>query len=323
MGKAGKLAMVYHNLSVTLEAGVSIIRAFTIVSEGLRGRLQKVFLGIRDSISKGESLSDSMKLYHRTFDEMDLLLAEAAETSGKFPECFKLLAKWYEFKIKIFRIIMSGLIFPLVILHIALFIVPVPTLVTNQHFTLNNYLWMVFRSFAIIYFSVFMLVFLCKSFRKSKVLKEIFDTIILYVPVLGKAVWELSISKFAFAFGMMYKAGVPIVQSLPMAVGLTGNSSVSKIFAGGAKSVQEGNAAIEGFSKRMPSEYRNLWQVGEETGELTKTVDKIAEISSDRAELYFTAFAKGFPRLVYFAICIWMAYYIITFYSNLYQIPEF
>ena len=44
--------------------------------------------------------------------------------------------------------------------------------------------------------------------------------------------------------------------------------------------------------------------MGEEAGELDKTVDKIAEISGDRADLFFTEFARWLPRLVYAMVAV-------------------
>jgi type IV pilus assembly protein PilC len=322
MGKTGKLATAYHNLSVTLEAGISILRSFDIIAEGLRGNLKKVFLGVRESISKGEGVSDSMKRYKRTFAPVDLMLIEAAETSGKYPECFKLLSKWYEFRIKIMRILKTGLILPALILHIALFLVFMPSLVMGQ-ITTNQYLSKVFGTLFSIYITVFLLIFIYRIMKEVRVLKYILDTIILMIPIMGRAVKELSVSRFCYAFNMLYKAGVPITQSLPLATSLAGNSVISKIFEGAAESAKEGNSAFDGFSSRMPTEYRNLWQVGEETGELAKTVDKIAEISGDRAELYFTEFAKWFARLVYVLVCLWMIRMIFRGYSNMYSLEGF
>jgi type II secretory pathway component PulF len=322
MGKTGKLATAYHNLSITLEAGVSILRSFDIIADGLRGNLKKVFLGVRESVSKGQGVSESMRQYRRTFALVDLLLVEAAETSGKYPECFKLLSSWYEFRIKILRIMKTGLILPLFILHLALFIAPMPSLVLGQ-ITTKQYLMRVFGIIFTIYIAVIALILIYHTLRKARILRYILDIIILMIPILGRAVWELSISRFSYAFNMLYKAGVPITESLPLATGLSGNLVVAKIFEGGTESAKAGNSVCEGFSSRMPSEYRNLWQVGEETGELARTVDKIAEISSDRAELYFTEFAKWFPRFVYLLVCIWMIKQIFAGYSNLYQIPQF
>lgn len=323
MGKTGKLALAYHNLSVTLDAGVSILRAFDIVAEGQRGSLKKAFLGARESISKGSGVSESMKIYHRTFSEVDLMLIEASETSGKYPECFQLLSQWHEFQIRIMRILKTGLILPLFILHIALIILPFPSLFLGQ-ITFNKYLMKVFGPLLTIYLSVILLILLYRFFKKLRFLRSILDNIILWIPLLGKAVWQLAISRFCYTFSMLNKAGVPIAQGLPLAVGLTGNTAVAKVFEGGVESVKNGNAACEGFSNKMPVEYQSLWQIGEETGELTRTVDKIAEISSDKAELYFTEFAKWFPRLVYLFICLWMISQIFSFYSGYYSsIPEF
>ena len=87
---------------------------------------------------------------------------------------------------------------------------------------------------------------------------------------------------------MLYKAGVPISETTERATRATGNMVVARLFQGGFASVRQGGMAWEGFSKRLPAEYLQLWQIGEESGELDKTVDKIAEISADRADLWFT-----------------------------------
>jgi type II secretory pathway component PulF len=84
----------------------------------------------------------------------------------------------------------------------------------------------------------------------------------------------------------------------------TGNVIVARMFAGARDTVRAGSTAWEGFSKRLPAEYLHLWQVGEETGELDKTVGKIAEIAADRADLYFAAFAAWLPRVAYFIIVV-------------------
>ena len=114
----------------------------------------------------------------------------------------------------------------------------------------------------------------------------------------------MSISRYAKAFAMLYKAGVPIAEVTERATRATGNVIVAGRFAGGRESVRQGGMVWEGISKRLPAEYRHLWQIGEETGELDKTVAKIGEISADRADLYFTMFASGFPKVIYFIILI-------------------
>ena len=105
---------------------------------------------------------------------------------------------------------------------------------------------------------------------------------------------------------MLYKAGLPIAKCAEQATELTGNLIIADLFKGAAASIKAGNSAYEGFSSRLPLDYLNIWQTGEQTGELDRMADKIAEISRDRAELLLTEFAKWLPRFIYAIICLFI-----------------
>ena len=83
------------------------------------------------------------------------------------------------------------------------------------------------------------------------------------------------------------------------------------LFAGSRASVHEGGMACEGFSPRLPAEYRHLWRIGEESGELDKTAAKIGEIAADRADLFFTLFAQWLPIVIWAAIAMVMIYMVL------------
>jgi type II secretory pathway component PulF len=144
------------------------------------------------------------------------------------------------------------------------------------------------------------------------------DYLALRIPVLGAAIYHLCVSRYAKAFGMLYKAGVPIAESVERANRAVGNEAIARLFRGSIDTIRSGGMAWEGLSPRLPAEYRHLWQIGEESGELDKTVGKIAEISADRSELYFRGFARGFPIVVYFIIMGMMAYMIFSMVGQVY-----
>ncbi len=322
MSKTSKRAAFYHDLAVLLEAGLPILRALDTVTAGLRGNPQKVFSDVRKSVSQGNGLSESMAKHQDVFAVLDVTLVETAELSGKLPECFKLLCNWYEFRNRLHGIIKSGLIIPLLVLHFSVFIIPLPGMVLGQT-TIGGYFIIVLKILAFFYMSFFIILVVYKLMRRNSTLNEYLDAMILRIPVLGQAVWQLSICRYCRAFNMLYKAGVPIAQSLTQATKLAGNLIVSRLFEGGAISATEGNIASDGFSDRLPSEYLNLWRIGEETGELEKTVDKIAQISGDKAELLLTESARWFPRLIYVLICIWLLIQVLKGYANIYSMRNF
>ncbi|OHB62847.1 MAG: hypothetical protein A2Y77_16820 [Planctomycetes bacterium RBG_13_62_9] len=318
MGARTRLAQAYYDLATMLDAGVPILRSLDIVTQGRQGSLKRVFSQVRQSISQGSGLAESLNEHPRVFPELDRMLIAGAETSGSLADSFRMLSQWHEFVRRINRRMTMGLIYPVAILHIAAFLIGIPGFVMGQ-ITLGGYLAGVLQILMWLYIPLIAVV-ASKSLRERiPAIRWPLDFFVLKIPVLGQAVYHMSICRYAKVFAMLYRAGVPITETTERATRATGNVVVAGQVAGGRQSVREGRMAWEGFSHRLPAEYRHLWQVGEETGELDKTATKIAEISGDRADLYFSAFASGFPRVVYFAIMIFMAIMILRGWSQIYS----
>jgi len=321
MGVRTRLARVYYDLSVMLDAGVPVLRSLDIVIEGRQGYFKRILWQIRESLAKGAGLAESMSR-HSVFPDLDRMLIEAAETSGSLGESFKMLSEWHEFVHRITRRMMMALIYPVFLLHFAALVSRLPYAVMGK-LTVAGYFREVLSILMFLYVPAITVIVFILLRDKVPLLRLPLDWVVLKIPVLGQAVYHLSICRYAKAFAMMYKAGVPIAEVTRRATQATGNVIVAARFAGGEQAVRKGGAAWEGFSKRLPTEYRHLWQIGEETGDLDKTAAKVGEIAGDRADLYFKAFASGFPKVVYFVILIVTAAMVLAiasqFYGNLYN----
>jgi type IV pilus assembly protein PilC len=149
-------------------------------------------------------------------------------------------------------------------------------------------------------------------------LRKIVDGITLRIPVLGKGMRELCISRFCKAFNMLFKAGVPMSECFELAPQATGNYWVSRMFIRGRDMIAEGKMPSEGFSRRLPTEYIDLWTIGEESGDMDRCVDKIAEISADRADLRIGMFARALPWFIYLIYMGIMAYLVLQMAQSVY-----
>jgi type II secretory pathway component PulF len=317
MGARSRLAQVYYDLATLLDAGVPILRSLDILIEGQQGYWKRTFRQIRESLSQGAGLAESMSRQQRVFPDLDRMLIEAAETSGSLGDSFKMLSQWHEFVHRITRRIQMGLIYPFFILHIAAFVVGLPAFVLGRS-GLAGYLMEVLRVLMFLYIPTILVVAFIYLRDRIPPLRLPLDFLALRIPVLGRAMYHMSVCRYAKAFAMLYKAGVPMTETTERATRATGNVIVAGQFAGGIASVRQGGMAWEGFSSRLPAEYRHLWQIGEETGELDKVATKVADISGDRADLFFTAFANGFPKVVYFVIMAVMAMMVLRMWSQVY-----
>ncbi len=297
------LAIIYHDLAVMFEAGLPILKSLNTVASGLRPSLKKVFSNLAGSVSKANSLAESMAKYPNVFAPLDLMLVETAELSGKLPECFSMLSAWYEFCNRIKRIILSRLMLPLVLIHIVALIGPFPTLFLGQT-TIADYILEVAATLALFYVPAAITLAILYLMPRTGLLRRFLDALTLRTPLLGRAVRQLAISRYCRAFNMLYKAGVPIAQCAQKAPGVTGNAIIADFFKGGAESVRAGNPVCDGFSRKLPIDFLNLWQIGEETGELDNSIQKLADNSGESAQFLFTQLGQWLPRLIYWLICI-------------------
>ena len=79
---AGQRALIYNNLSVTLAAGLPILRSIPTSISGMKGTIPTAFEALAKSVSIGDGLAETMAKYPRAFTQIDVLVVEAGEISG-------------------------------------------------------------------------------------------------------------------------------------------------------------------------------------------------------------------------------------------------
>lgn len=315
---ANKLATVYHNLSIMLGAGIPVQRSLNTIEAGLKGQLKKTFTTLANGVSAGNGLAEIMRKHPNVFATLDVMLVDAAETSGNLPETYKMLSQWYDFKNRLKKRLISGLIFPFAVIHIAALVGPLPFLLLGT-FNVGGYI--IFAVMILSLFYIPMLIILAASYLLpgSGSIRRFLDALVLKIPILGHAVRQLALSRYCQAFNMMYKAGIPIIQCAQQATGVTGNAIMADILKGGAESAQAGNMVCEGFSNKLPADFLNIWQIGEETGELDNCLKRLADNTTESAEQLFAELVQWLPRIVYWLVCALLVILILLTAAKLYS----
>jgi len=301
-----------------LEAGVPLLRSLKTIAPGLDRRMRKAFLALAEGVSQGNPLAETMSQNRRTFRPVEIMLVEAAETSGNLADIMGLLAKWNEMSQRMFKKILSGLLLPFFILLLAGFAAPVPTFVMGG-WDVNAYLLSALKINLFFWIPGIVVALIIRFAPQTGLLRRILDHIALRIPIFGRAMYNLALSRYCWVFHMLCKAGAPVANSVDMAVAAAGNSVVGDLFRPAAEAVRAGNPICEGLSPKLPRELVELWKVGEETGQLDDITKRVATNYSEAAEFWFNEFARWFPRFVYFLVCIWM---IIQIFKNFTQITS-
>lgn len=297
------LAIAYNNLSTMLGAGVPILRSLKTVTPGMKPRLRKAFLAIAEGVSHGEPLTETMSRHPRVFDPVDLMIVGVAEKSGTLPDMMGLLSKWHEISHRMRRRILSGLMLPLLILFVAALVFPLPEFVLSG-FDVSDYLRGVAQILSIFLVPALVIVMIIRFTPKTGPLRWILDSLVLRIPILGRAMRRLAISRYCWAFHMLCKAGVPMTDCVEMSIRATGNLAIGDLFQPAARTVRAGGTVGEGLSPKLPLELVEMWKVGEETGKLDDVSKRLADTYTEQAEFWFGEFSRWFPRFVYILICL-------------------
>jgi len=307
---------LYHNLSLMLNAGMPIVRAIEKVHK--RGRFGRVFEKVQAEVATGRSLTEIVERYSGDFQPIDQILISVGEQTGQTAEMLEALSQWYEFRQRITRTALAGMMLPVFYVHAASVLLPVVPFAMGG-WDVSAYFTGMLSILGVFYVPLLVVLGIVYFTPKRGALRLILDTIVLYIPLVGKAVRALSLSRYCKTFSIMYKAGVPILECARLATDSAVNAVMQRRLAGAYAMARAGEEMSSGFSRSLGEEFISIWQIGEESGELDESAARLGEMHADSAERTFKMAAKLFPFIMYLVIIGVLAFSIITFYMRLYS----
>jgi type IV pilus assembly protein PilC len=306
-----QLTMFTRQLSTLQDAGLPILRSLSILEQQQKPGMLKTTLGaVHEDVSGGASLSDAMSKHPKAFNRLYTKMIQAGEVGGVLDLILQRLAEFLEKAQKLKKRIISAMIYPiavisiasLIVLGIMILIVPKFVEIFNDFDTdlpgatkllINMSRWLAgpilpedkggngsfFPGFiAVILAPLFLFIFL-KFARKTKGGKAVIDQLMLIIPVMGGLIKKSTIAKFTRTLGTLIHAGVPILDAIKITSETTGNDVYAKALMSVHDSVRQGDSFAEPLRKAKvcDSLVVNMIDVGEETGDLDKMLEKIAD----------------------------------------------
>ena len=315
------LQIGYHNLSTLLAAGVPLLRALETSGSHLTGRKRVAWRHIAESVVDGSNLADAMSRHPRIFKRIDRVVVRAGENSGLLAEIFAELAHWHHVHQRTRSLLISGLLYPLILLHIAVLLIPLVPLVLGR-IGATDYLRIVLVRLMVFYVPVALIAVLRVTLPATGLFRQLCDGLLIRIPILGRAIRMLALNRFCRSFHMLLTAGVPISSGVEQALDTCGNSVVRAQLAGGAESVRRGEPFGVGLGSTLPFDFRASWEVAEQSGRLDDVSRRLADTCAENAHFLFEQWAKWIPRIIYAIICLWIAANIVRSFTSIFtQVP--
>ena len=108
------------------------------------------------------------------------------------------------------------------------------------------------------------------KFKKTKRGTALFDRTILKLPVFGKLIHKVAISRFSRTFAALLRSGVPILETLRIVGQSAGNTVVERAVEKTASSIERGDnlAVALGQHPIFPPMLVRMVSAGEQTGKV-------------------------------------------------------
>jgi len=118
-----------------------------------------------------------------------------------------------------------------------------------------------------------------RELRRSASLRVAFDQLKLRLPVIGPMLSKLAISRFSRNLGTLLGVGVPVLGALDVVGETTGNAVVSAAMKDLQQAVRDGQPMSAPLAKHplFPQMVGQMVEVGEESGQISQMLDKIAD----------------------------------------------
>lgn len=311
--------LMCNQFAIILRSGVPIARAVQLVGDKMTNRpLKRLLRYVAEDVEAGRSLSASFaehgnKLLPQTFVET----IRAGEESGNLDRAFETMSHHFDKQFKMAAKVRGALIYPTFVLIVAVLVVivlmvkVVPTFtatfeelgtelpfLTQLLIAISNF----FRKFWMVMLAIIAVIVIgVKLYGNTEKGRMRLAMLQLRLPVLGNIAELNAASQYANTMAMMLGAGLPIVRSVSITANVLDNYYISQSVGKISGALEEGQTL--GTSLRqaecLPDILVDMNAVGEETGELEKTLGTIAGYyDSELEQATADALAKLEPAIL-------------------------
>ncbi len=331
-----------RNLKVMIESGVSLPKALKILSLQTKNKkFKKIILEIRDKIIRGESFSKALSYFPNIFPNIFISMIKVGEETGNLESSLENLSTQMERNYNLRSKVKGALIYPAIVISAMLgigmlmLIVVVPKLAETfeelnielpftTRLVINAGSFLARFWFILPLFILFVL-FMIKRPKKRK--KGFLDKISLKLPVFSKIIKELNTAYTARTLSVLVASGVSLVSSLRITSEIVTNFYFKEVLLKVAKQVEKGEKISDSFEKFneneiYPQVFVQMLRVGEETGETSKILEKLADFFEEEVTNMTKNLASIIEPVLMLMIGATIGFFAVSMIQPLYSMME-
>jgi len=299
------LTVFTRQLSTLISAGLPLLRSLrTLGKQEKNPNLKIIMAKLAESVEGGTTFSEALAQHPKAFNKLYVNMVKAGELGGVLEIVLTRLAEFAEKSQRIRGKVTSAMVYPAVVLVIAvgivtflmLFIVPkfeaifkdmlggrpLPA-ITQIIMDLSRFIQ---GNFLLLAGALTVLVIGMRFAIRLPGIAAALDSYKLKLPLFGDLLTKTSVARFSRTLGTLVSSGVPILQALQITRDTAGNERVSAAIETIHDNVKEGESMVAPMeaSQIFPPMVVSMVQVGEETGQLPDMLTKVADVFEEEVD---------------------------------------
>jgi len=290
------LAMFCYQLEQLHSAGVPLLQSLQDLSYSCQHiRFRKTLSAVCADVEGGKTLSQAMLLHPLIFNQVFVSLIAAGEYSGKLSAALNHLfntLRWHdELTTQSKRLLAYPIFLAAVMLFSVVFLMIylVPQMVVfltalGKTLPLNTRILIATSKLFIHYWWLILTLpvaglALLHVIKHNPSARAQYDAFKLELPVVGTLFRKIILARFCRYFGLMYQAGIPILQALKLSENIVANHSFANALQSVQLQINAGGTVHESFRSfaLFPQPLISMIKVGENTGNLDHTLLNISQ----------------------------------------------
>ena len=327
--KLNELAFMSRQLSIMMEAGLSIVDSLTIIKEETdNSTLQEVISSILEDIEGGSEISDALTKYPAIFPDMYCQMIKAGEKAGILDRVLDNLANYYTKQDQLIKQIKSSLYYPVTIFIVA--VIVITFLVTNiipqfvsiinsmggdillptrivlgiSHF-IKKYWWLILGS----------IISVGLGFNKFKS-TYYYDKYILKLPLVKIILQQIIITRFTATLNILLESQLDLLTSLEILKDVLNNKMVTKKIKKSRMEVKKGTSFSGSLNNNkgeiFPGMVVEMIHVGEKSGNIVEILKYLTDYYEKELETNINKFISLIEPIMILGLAVIVGFILIS-----------
>lgn len=331
-----------RNMATMIQAGLPLSRALQIfLKQTQNPKFRSVLLSIIEDINKGTSFSDAMAKFEDIFPAVFISMVRAGEESGGLVEALNTVGGQLENTYTLKKKVKGAMMYPSIVLLVMLavgvlmmlYVVPglasgfkeagaelpflTKVIVAISDFLQNDFLLALLGALGIA--AAFW------WYQRTTFGSRSIDWLVIRLPVFGKLVREFNSALATRTLSSLISAGVDIVHAIEITQDVLGNVFYKETLEQAKMNVQKGVPLSQVFIENgqiYPVMVGDMMEVGEETGQLSGMLLKIATFYEEEVSQATEDMAKLIEPLLMAVIAVFVGIFAVAMITPMYSLME-